>query len=195
MGLDWGYERVDYLKKLWCEDGLSGSICAQRLTTRFGFTITRNAVIAKVHRERWPKRKHTSSHEERRPARSVAFKAQAYNTERPKQMSEGTELRVKRKARQAVIVKALLRDPVQVAAPVSAERHTCDSLPPNQCKWIYGDPRGHKEGPLYCTNLRFEDATGKRWSYCAHHCTIAHPGFQEAAEEAGVAPQKEHAHV
>lgn len=206
MGWVWNDERVEYLKKLWCGEGLSGTICAHRLSVRYGGDLSRSAVISKVSRMReWPRRKQAISHEvtrkrqpRLRPLRGNSpFAPWQPGMKMPKHDTNNDRagLKVKRQEKQASIIKALLRDPSQLQAPVDAVRHTCVTLPADQCKWIYGDPR-ESQGALFCSAKRFVDASGHRWPYCAHHCTIAHPSMQEAAEACGCdASGKEDAHV
>lgn len=47
-GIVWTDERVERLRKLWCDDGHSASRCAEMLEG-----VTRNAVISKIHRMGW----------------------------------------------------------------------------------------------------------------------------------------------
>jgi GcrA cell cycle regulator len=47
----WTNDKTALLEKLWCKDGLTATQCAAVLRT------TRNAVIGKVHRMKYPKRK------------------------------------------------------------------------------------------------------------------------------------------
>lgn len=50
---EWTEERCELLRKLWCEQGLTATKCAAIL----GEGLTRNAIIGKVHRLKFPKRK------------------------------------------------------------------------------------------------------------------------------------------
>jgi hypothetical protein len=203
MESDWNDERIEYLEELWVKQGLAGQICALRLNARFRTSFTRNAIISKVHRLPWPKRRERDAscrdtpRNPRRPAqraRSPFFKDHVFKTPPTEQHErQQSEYRVQRKAKQKTLIATVLAKPELLAPPTDAVRLSCSDLPADQCRWIHGDPR-HKDGPLYCSNKRFVDQTGKRWIYCAHHCTHAYPVMQEAMAEVEV-PQKEHAHV
>lgn len=84
----WTRSQIALLGKLWNDDGLTASQCASVLG------VTRNAVIGKVHRENYPKRKQTpkaarrgftwsAEAKERARVRSAAARARKAKNDRP----------------------------------------------------------------------------------------------------------------
>ncbi len=207
----WNETRIEFLRKLWIEERLPADICAYRLQMEFRERITRNAVCGKVDRMsrlkplEWPRRRQTGAivtrkQEDicaaRKGRRQSSFASNCLTWNKPRGVTgDKIELQKKKRARQEAIVKTLLSQPELLAPAVEGRRVPIASLPADQCRWINGDPR-HKDGPLYCTNTQFVDATGKRHVYCADHCCQAYPAMQEALVASGVIlSQKEHAHV
>lgn len=181
----WTDERVEKLKKMWAE-GLSASQCAIRL----GGGLTRNAVIGKVHRiPSLARRKQQPQARTWTPSPKKKMHVNKINLH-----SRG----VTRPKKRSDIVEALLSDPTALVPPTAGCRHTIETLPADNCRWIHGDPR-HPAGAEYCSNARhkLDDAQGggKVLPYCAFHCTIAYasPELKQAREEQG--QRKEHAHV
>jgi len=125
--MSWTDERVDLLKRLWSE-GLSASQIAGRLGS-----VTRNAVIGKVHRLGLSGRATTSRMKSHRPRTRLA------NTKRP----------VKQRFAQAgnPAVRALYLDAEAYVAPAEeieipvAERKTIQTLSECSCRWPIGDPQ------------------------------------------------------
>lgn len=129
--MGWNDERVEQLKKLWSE-GLSASQIAGRLGS-----VTRNAVIGKVHRLGLSGRATTSRMKSHRP--------------RPKAMQAAQAKRMGQKARfpqpgtsplQRMLMEA---EPFQASAeeldiPL-AERKTIQTLTECTCRWPIGDPQ------------------------------------------------------
>lgn len=123
----WTDERVELLKRLWSE-GLSASQIAGRLGS-----VTRNAVIGKVHRLGLSGRATTSRMKSHRPRTRIA------NVKRP----------VKPRFAQAgnPAVRALYMDAETYVAPVEeieiplAERKTIQTLTECSCRWPIGDPQ------------------------------------------------------
>jgi GcrA cell cycle regulator len=141
----WTDERVELLKRLWSE-GLSASQIAGRLGS-----VTRNAVIGKVHRLGLSGRATTSRMKSHRPRTRMA------NVKRP----------VKPRFAQAgnPAVRALYVDAEAYVAPAEeieiplAERKTIQTLTECSCRWPIGDPQtaefhfcGRNKVPLlpYC---------------------------------------------
>lgn len=126
--MSWTDERVDLLKRLWSE-GLSASQIAGRLGS-----VTRNAVIGKVHRLGLSGRATTSRMKSHRPRTRLAN-----NTKRP----------VKQRFAQAgnPAVRALYMDAEAYVAPAEeieipvAERKTIQTLGECSCRWPIGDPQ------------------------------------------------------
>jgi GcrA cell cycle regulator len=125
--MSWTDERVDLLKRLWSE-GLSASQIAGRLGS-----VTRNAVIGKVHRLGLSGRATTSRMKSHRPRTRMA------NVKRP----------VKPRFAQAgnPAVRALYMDAEAYVAPAEeieiplAERKTIQTLSECSCRWPIGDPQ------------------------------------------------------
>lgn len=123
----WTDDRVDLLKKLWAE-GLSASQIAGRLGS-----VTRNAVIGKVHRLGLSGRATTSRMKSHRPRQRMAAKRMA-------------------KSRYATIgnpaLRALYNAETNVYLPPTeelvipvAERKSIQTLTEVTCRWPIGDPQ------------------------------------------------------
>ena len=143
--MSWTDERVELLKRLWSE-GLSASQIAGRLGS-----VTRNAVIGKVHRLGLSGRATTSRMKTHRPRTRMA------NAKRP----------VKPRFAQSgnPAVRALYMDTEAYVPPAEeieiplAERKTIQTLTDCSCRWPIGDPQladfhfcGRNKVPLlpYC---------------------------------------------
>lgn len=143
--MSWTDERVDLLKKLWSE-GLSASQIAGRLGS-----VTRNAVIGKVHRLGLSGRATTSRMKTHRPRTRIA------NAKRP----------IKPRFAQSgnPAVRALYMDAEAYVPPAEeieiplAERKSIQTLTECSCRWPIGDPQladfhfcGRNKVPLlpYC---------------------------------------------
>jgi GcrA cell cycle regulator len=125
--MSWTDDRVDLLKKLWAE-GLSASQIAGRLGS-----VTRNAVIGKVHRLGLSGRATTSRMKSHRPRQRMASKRLA-------------------KSRYATIgnpaLRALYNAETNVYLPPTeelvipiAERKSIQTLTEVTCRWPIGDPQ------------------------------------------------------
>lgn len=125
--MSWTDDRVDLLKKLWAE-GLSASQIAGRLGS-----VTRNAVIGKVHRLGLSGRATTSRMKSHRPRQRMAAKRMA-------------------KSRYATIgnpaLRALYNAETNVYLPPTeelvipvAERKSIQTLTEVTCRWPIGDPQ------------------------------------------------------
>lgn len=144
--MSWTDERVELLKKLWTE-GLSASQIAGRLGS-----VTRNAVIGKVHRLGLSGRATTSRMKSHRPRNRIASAKRA------------TRPRVAQQSGNPA-VRALYADGQPYTPPVDevviplAERKYIQTLTESSCRWPIGDPqheefhfcgRGKVPGLPYC---------------------------------------------
>lgn len=124
----WTDERVDLLKRLWSE-GLSASQIAGRLGS-----VTRNAVIGKVHRLGLSGRATTSRMKSHRPRTRLANVKRPVN--KPRFAQAGNPA-----------VRALYMDAETYVAPAEeieipvAERKTIQTLSECSCRWPIGDPQ------------------------------------------------------
>lgn len=164
--MSWTDDRVDLLKKLWAE-GLSASQIAGRLGS-----VTRNAVIGKVHRLGLSGRATTSRMKSHRPRQRMAAKRLA-------------------KSRYATIgnpaLRALYNAETNVYLPPTeelvipvAERKSIQTLTEVTCRWPIGDPQN--------TEFHF---CGKNkvpgLPYCEFHARRAFQPPQTRRRERGVA--------
>lgn len=127
--MSWTDDRVELLKKLWAE-GLSASQIAGRLGS-----VTRNAVIGKVHRLGLSGRATTSRMKSHRPRARLAVNAKRPAKPRFAQIGNPA-------------VRALYQgDAEPYVAPVeeliipAAERKTIQTLTECSCRWPIGDPQ------------------------------------------------------
>jgi GcrA cell cycle regulator len=124
----WTDERVDLLKKLWGE-GLSASQIAGRLGS-----VTRNAVIGKVHRLGLSGRATTSRMKSHRPRPRMASKRMA----KPGSRFSATGNPAFRALYQEAEVYV---PPVEEMIIPVAERKTIQTLTECSCRWPIGDPQ------------------------------------------------------
>lgn len=151
--MSWTDERVELLKKLWSE-GLSASQIAGRLGS-----VTRNAVIGKVHRLGLSGRATTSRVKSHRPRKRSANSMK--RAARPRFASSGNPA-----------VRELYANGEPYVAPVEeieipeAQRKTIQSLDACSCRWPVGDPQ----------TPEFYFCGGKAvpgLPYCEHHARRA----------------------
>ncbi len=162
--MSWTDERVELLKKLWI-DGLSASQIAKQLGS-----VTRNAVIGKVHRLGLAGRAMPS-----RPVKRVAVKV------KPVVLSVAKETIAKPIAK-PVIEDAPAKREIIAGRPVPADTHALEAankrthdgaligvldLGRNMCKWPIGDPTDPDFG--FCGSKTHGD-----WPYCKDHGEIAY---------------------
>lgn len=122
----WTDERVDLLKKLWGE-GLSASQIAGRLGS-----VTRNAVIGKVHRLGLSGRATTSRMKSHRPRPRMASKRMA----KTRFAAQGNP------AFRALYQEAdVYVPPVEEMVIPASERKTIQTLTECSCRWPIGDPQ------------------------------------------------------
>ena len=155
--MSWTDERVDLLKKLWSE-GLSASQIAGRLGS-----VTRNAVIGKVHRLGLSGRATTSRMKTHRPRARMANPKRATNKPRFAQ-SGNPAVRVLFEG------EAYVPPAEEIVIPL-AERKTIQTLTECSCRWPIGDPQ--MEDFHFCGKNKVP-----LLPYCEHHARRA---FQPAA--------------
>jgi len=126
--MSWNDERVELLKKLWAE-GLSASQIAGRIGS-----VTRNAVIGKVHRLGLSGRATTTRMKSHRPrTRPVPAKRAPV---KPRFTNVGN-----------TALRGLFQDAEPYVAPVEelviplAERRSIQTLEECSCRWPIGDPQ------------------------------------------------------
>ena len=151
--MSWTDERVELLKKLW-QDGLSASQIAAELGS-----VTRNAVIGKVHR--------------------LGLSGRGQPTSTIKRQRRTTQATTMRRTRQTVSIGSLalqtnieaiaeleFRPRRDVVVPI-AKRLTIEKLTEHTCKWPIGDP-SHADFH-FCGHDSLE--TGP---YCEYHAGVAY---------------------
>jgi len=154
----WTNEKTALLEKLWCIDGLTATKCAAILRT------TKNAVIGKVHRMKYPKRKKFKP--KAAPAPASVLKPVAKQTGNNGSAGKYRGLiAAARKAREAPPHDMFTPDAATLAvgawaalsgtAPVALEFLACDG-----CRWPIGDSAPF----LFCA---CKAMTGS--SYCDTH--------------------------
>lgn len=129
--MSWTDDRVDLLKKLWSE-GLSASQIAGRLGS-----VTRNAVIGKVHRLGLSGRATTSRMKSSRPRARAATARRAAAQQRPNFRQLGNPaFRSLYQGDAEPFVPA----PEEIEIPIG-ERKGLQDLLENDCRWPIGDPQ------------------------------------------------------
>jgi GcrA cell cycle regulator len=122
----WTDERVELLKKLWAE-GLSASQIAGRLGS-----VTRNAVIGKVHRLGLSGRATTSRMKSHRPRPRMAAK----------RLPKGRFAPIGNPAFRALYAEAeAYQPPVEELVIAMNERKYIQTLTECDCRWPIGDPQ------------------------------------------------------
>ena len=157
--MGWTEERVAELKKLWAE-GHSASQIAKRLGS-----VTRNAVIGKVHRLGLSGRA-TPSRPVKRPPRLARPKPQ----QMPRQVARtgNTALAVREAAAPAPHVEA--ESSIEPQRLPNGDMVTVLTVKDTMCKWPIGDPADASFG--FCGHATHDGAV-----YCAEHARVA---FQPA---------------
>lgn len=165
--MNWTDERVELLKKLWTEDGLTANQIAQQL----GGGITRNAVIGKVHRLGLSGRAKTVSQAPRaaRPKQKPAAQMQRPMS-RP--ISFGaTALKLQADVEAEIDVVAQTAVMIPFPAPTN-EKVNIMELGYRTCRWPIGDPVASDFG--FCG----AESTGEK-PYCPYHCAVAYQPSNE----------------
>jgi GcrA cell cycle regulator len=165
--MNWTDERVELLRKLWSE-GLSASQIAAQLGS-----VTRNAVIGKVHRLKLSSRGRTTVAAPRQKKTSSSVGGSKSATRAPT-VTRSITTSIGATALQAQFdVEPVVRyRPAQdVVVPIS-RRLQLVQLSERTCKWPNGDPL--TEEFSFCGN-----DTAETGPYCTYHSKVA---FQPAAE-------------
>jgi GcrA cell cycle regulator len=137
--MSWTDERIELLKKLW-SDGLSASQIAGELGS-----VTRNAVIGKVHRLGLSGRAKSSSAQQPRPRKPVPAARPAGGSSapsRPMSMQSFVRGSVALKADEVIIAQGMLAPAIvaqDVVVPMS-RRVSIMELKEGVCRWPLGDP-------------------------------------------------------
>lgn len=152
--MSWTDERVELLKKLWME-GLSASQIAAELGS-----VTRNAVIGKVHRLGLSGRAKSTSSSSRpkRPQRNSTFGGRST---RSAQRKSGGDFQVP-----ATTTREPASRPVAIEAPEPLKLELVQ-LNEQTCKWPIGDPA--QEDFHFCGH-----STKEASPYCAFHSRMAY---------------------
>jgi GcrA cell cycle regulator len=149
--MGWTEERVSLLRKLWT-DGLSAAQIAKQLGS-----VTRNAVIGKVHRLGLAGRA-TPSRPAKRPARA---------TRPPRPLSSPTAPRL----RMAPAIPVATLPALEPLVLADGARATVLTLTEQMCKFPIGDP----------TDAEFAFCgrdVGAAGPYCTHHARLAYQPSQ-----------------
>lgn len=162
--MNWTDERVELLKKLWSE-GFSAS----QIATQLG-SVSRNAVIGKVHRLKLTGRAKTTAQAAKPKRKTVATENETVK------MSTRTVTRTvgatALKAEYLAEAVADTRPIEEVVVPIS-RRLKLVQLTERTCKWPIGDPL-HED--FHFCGHNSEEST----PYCTYHARIA---FQPSAEK------------
>ena len=167
--MNWTDERVELLRKLWSE-GLSASQIAAQLGS-----VTRNAVIGKVHRLKLSSRGRTTAAAPRQKKASHGATG-SKTSSRSATVTRSVTTSIGATALQTQfdaepVARYHLRPVENVVVPIS-RRLQLVQLSERTCKWPNGDPL--TEDFSFCGNDAAE--TGP---YCGYHSRIA---FQPASE-------------
>jgi GcrA cell cycle regulator len=156
--ITWTDERVEMLKKLW-NDGLSASQIAGEIGS-----VTRNAVIGKVHRLGLSGRAKTPGSSAPRPRKSTTQRVPSASTPVATASRAVHALASSLKPVITAEVRPLVNP--EISIPFS-ERVTIMELKENMCRWPLGDP----------TTAEFRFCGTKSESgvpYCTYHCHVAY---------------------
>jgi len=167
--MNWTDERVEMLKKLWSE-GLSASQIAAQLGS-----VTRNAVIGKVHRLKLSSRGRSTASPARQKKTSQGSTV-SKSASRAASVHRTMTTSIGANALQAQfdaepMVRYHARPVENVVVPIS-RRLQLIQLSERTCKWPNGDPLS--EDFSFCGNDSAEAGP-----YCGYHAKIA---FQPASE-------------
>ncbi|MEC9343664.1 MAG: GcrA family cell cycle regulator [Pseudomonadota bacterium] len=159
--MSWTDERVELLKKLWME-GLSASQIAAELGS-----VTRNAVIGKVHRLGLSGRAKSSSTAARpkRPQRNATFNGRSTRNAQRKN-GNGFQVPAEREA---------ATQPIAVEAPEPLKLDLI-ALSELTCKWPIGDPA--QEDFHFCGHKAKDSSP-----YCPYHSRVAYQPVMDRRRE------------
>jgi GcrA cell cycle regulator len=166
MDVNWTEERVETLRKLWA-DGLSASQIAAQLGS-----VSRNAVIGKVHRLKLSSRgRSTAAAPRTKKQAPVSTVVKTVKSVAPMRAAVATVGATALKIAFDAEPVARYRPAQDVVVPISRKLHLVQ-LTERTCKWPNGDPL--TESFSFCGADSAE--TGP---YCQYHSRIA---FQPASE-------------
>ena len=195
--LDWTPELVARLKDLWAQD-----VPTAKMARLLGPTVTKNAVIGKVHRLRLPMRKSPIGTHPRsgigshprgvaRPTRHYAKKPRPSRAKAPPGASLPLPV-----PEPPPPPPAPLRTPPKPPPPPPPPRNIEDMVVPvgrmislldltsHDCRWpMNAPPRGGEY--LFCGEPHFNG-----WAYCEYHSRIAFAGTKRQASTAGWQPRQ-----
>jgi GcrA cell cycle regulator len=166
--MNWTDERVELLRKLWSE-GLSASQIAAQLGS-----VTRNAVIGKVHRLKLSSRGRTTAAAPRQKKTSSVVSGGTKSVSRASTVTRSITTSIGATALQTqfeAVPVVRYRPAEDVVVPIS-RRLQLVQLSERTCKWPNGDPL--TEDFSFCGN-----DTAETGPYCTYHSRVA---FQPAAE-------------
>lgn len=156
--VSWTDERITLLRKSW-EDGLSASKIAPLL----GDTVSRNAVIGKLHRLGLGGRGSNRTKAEDQIERGLALRPFAGKPKARKLPPRPVPV--------ALPVTALEPAPVTYEPVAIGDGVTLEFLQHNGCRWPQGDPRS--DDFRYCGLKQIPGAPGSG-PYCGHHRRLAY---------------------
>ncbi|MBP0440575.1 GcrA family cell cycle regulator [Tianweitania sediminis] len=169
----WTDERVELLKKLWTE-GLSASQIAAQLGS-----VSRNAVIGKVHRLKLSSRGRATAAAPAAKKKTVATAPVQKSVTTMRSVAQpqrivtasvgATALQVQFDMEPAA--QQVMRPTSDVVVPISRRLHLVE-LSERTCKWPNGDPLSEEFN--FCGNDAKDSSP-----YCAYHARVA---FQPVAE-------------
>ncbi|MGE0281631.1 MAG: GcrA family cell cycle regulator [Rhizobiaceae bacterium] len=166
MDVNWTEERVETLRKLWA-DGLSASQIAAQLGS-----VSRNAVIGKVHRLKLSSRgRSTAAAPRAKKQTSTSTIVKTVKSVAPMRAAVATVGATALKIAFDAEPVARYRAAQDVVVPISRKLHLVE-LTERTCKWPNGDPL--TESFSFCGADSAE--TGP---YCQYHARVA---FQPASE-------------
>jgi GcrA cell cycle regulator len=166
----WTDECVTYAGKLWA-DGHSAAHIAKQLRKDFGLSVSRSAVLGKLHRLKLSGRQGASALGETRAAKPR-------HIGRPRSIAPSAPRAVKIAGRGAVFVEATARRP-RVVVPIRAElpgTATVLTIGRHQCKWPIGDPQD--DDFTFC-GVRTDG------TYCAEHHQRSHQAIPANRPQTG----------
>lgn len=161
--MPWTEEKTELLKKLW-EEGLPASQIAERIGS-----VSRNAVIGKVHRLKLSARGRATSAESK-PNKAEDIASAADETTEVVSVKE-PEVVTATDVADIPPIRHALKPAKDVVVPIS-RRLVLDDLTARTCKWPNGDPL--TEDFNFCGN----DIKGIG-SYCSYHSRLAYqPAYE-----------------
>ena len=167
--MNWTDERVEQLRKLWSEGHSASQIAAQ-----LG-SVTRNAVIGKVHRLKLSSRGRSTAAPARQK-KAVQTVTASRTTSRAATVTRSVTTSIGATALQQQfdvepVARYHMRPTENVVVPISRKLHLVE-LSERTCKWPNGDPLSEEFS--FCGHYAAD--TGP---YCRYHAKVA---FQPASE-------------